>query len=208
MSSASAAWAALAPRAMLACTSPGRSSNSFDVRPAWIMWSSSWTPWRAGTPSAVSVRPSLERLGFRRGNPGVTKRGARLIQSRRQEAHGRYHALGRHTLSASFQGFLDQRLDRESPRRGVLRNCLHGLHDGCGGTTFQTRRDVLRRQGAARRQVRRDSDDRDGEPGGAHSVRAPCLVTATTLFRRPNPSSIAGAAGSATQRRPSTTNAY
>src|SRR5213078_1287944 len=51
-------------------------------------------------------------------------------------------------------------------------------------------------------------DEQEDERGVFHRARPAWAVTATTLFRRPKPSSTAGAPGSATQRCPSTTNAY
>src|SRR5713226_3570977 len=156
-------------------------------------------------PRAQRVGSALERFGTRRRSPGLAQRAPSLVESRGEHAHRRDHAVGRHPLGAALDRLLDQWLDRQAAGCSVSRDPLYGAHHVSRDAPVQARRDVLRCQPARRRPTH---DNHEGEPQRSHKVRAPCVVTATTLFRRPNPSSTAGAAGSATQRRPSTTNAY
>src|SRR3989475_1664955 len=87
-----------------------------------------------------------------------------------------------------------------SIRRDAPDGPLHLRRD----TPVELRPNVL---GAERTCEGRAQNEGKGQADGPHRS-APCAVTATTLLRRPKPSSTAGAAGSTTQRAPSTTNAY
>src|SRR2546427_606602 len=87
-----------------------------------------------------------------------------------------------------------------SIRRDAPDGPLHLRRD----TPVELRLNVL---GAERTCEGRAQNEGKGQADGPHRC-APCAVTATTLLRRPKPSSTAGAAGSTTQRAPSTTNAY
>src|SRR5207248_6875846 len=87
-------------------------------------------------------------------------------------------------------------------RRGVRGDLLHGAPYVGRDASVEARPDVLRHEPRRRGERQGERQER------LHRVCAPRMLTATMLLRRPNPSSIAGAAGSETQRSPSTTKAY
>src|SRR5213080_3030547 len=114
----------------------------------------------------------------------------------------RSHAVVGHALGRALDRLLDEWLDGQAAPRGG-----DGAHRPAylrRDAPVQTAQRVLSRHRAGEEGPDRHTD---GQPDRPHSVRPPCAVTATTLLRRPNPSSTAVAAGSGTQRAPSTTNA-
>src|SRR5947208_823934 len=120
----------------------------------------------------------------------------------RRAAGGARQASG--PLRRTLDRLLHQGIDRQPTRRSIRRDAPDGPLHLRRDTPVELRPNVL---GAERTCEGRAQNEGKGQADGPHSC-APCAVTATTLLRRPKPSSTAGAAGSTTQRAPSTTNAY
>src|SRR5256885_1124768 len=153
----------------------------------------------------VRVRGSLVGVRLPRWHPagGTTRR--RAAGSARQAGLRRGPALAGSPLCGALDRFLPEWIDGEATRGGIRRDPPDGPLHLRRDPPVEARRHVL--GGESARKDRRE-DEADGESGGPHSVCVPGAPTATTLLRRPKPSSTAGAAGSTTQRAPSTTNAY
>ncbi len=149
------------------------------------------TVWSGGTPIAASVLATRSVAATLCDGPLAT---ANAVTLRPQPPQSSRHAIGWHALGATFDRLLNQRIDGEAARRGR------------GGELTDERGHVRRN---APRQASSDVLSTDScatnrqQQGDAES-----LHNESTLLRRPNPSSTAGAAGSAIQRAPSRTNAY
>src|SRR5437773_1944164 len=146
-----------------------------------------------GVPPAARARPCA-------ACPGLP----RLTETSGQGAHRRDHAISRYALRRTLDRLLHQGFDRQAAGRSIRRDAPDGPLHLRRDTPVELRPNVL---GAERTCEGRAQNEGTGQADGPHRC-APCAVTATTLLRRPKPSSTAGAVGSTTQRAPSTTNAY
>src|SRR2546426_7772651 len=102
------------------------------------------------------------------------------------------------------------RSDRQTARRRGRRDAVSGTPHFGRPAAVEPRGHAAPPPSLSREHQGNRGRDRREQRGSErrHSVRAPCAITATTLLRRPKPSSTAGARGSATHRSPSTMNAY
>src|SRR5207245_5091323 len=146
-------------------------------------------------------RARFDGVAVRRRETSRAQRARGRVELAGERAHGRDRAVRRHALGPAFQSLLHQQLDRQAARGGRINDPARSRNDLRRHAPGEPGRDVPLRSepGCAEHHA-------DRQARSAHKARAP--GTATTLLRRPKPSSTAGAAGSVTQRSPSTTKAY
>ena len=148
--------------------------------------------------------PRFNGIATRVRAAGRTQRCSRHVELLEHAAHGRHDPIGPHPFHRAFERFVHEWSGRQATRSRGIHEEGHGRGDGRWDPPGKTRPRISLRDEI------RDQQPGQWEPHGApfHRIRPGKGLTLTTLFFRPNPSSMLGAAGSTIQRSPSTMKAY